>query len=330
MGSYLTIVDSVFDDCSGFLGGVISSFGTLGSPTATAQNSQLPNITLINTVMSNSTAQQGGAIQCQNCILTATNCSFIGNKATYAGGAIELEIWNALLCPTLFTGSAVFINNQVNTTGMYNMYYSQGGAIFMDSLANVTFATTNLTMLGNRAVLGSSIYNSDWHFYSGYEGELNYTPASDKAVVNIDGTVYYAHKDFANWAAQPENNPFRYSTTHVYSDSDFVGVSLAFPWLASLDYSVLPSNFSVPDLSFMVNNAFGIPVGFYLPTNFPFVMGEFAMMRNPAKYGVENVGDTVLTGKSVYFVDERTLTNLFTKCTRDQQTLVNPWLISEE
>ena len=95
-----------------------------------------PVTTINNTIFSNNSASQGGAIRVLSANITITNSWFTGNSATTNGGTIQ--------CCT--TGGVILVSN---TTFSGNSAGGAGGAMYLQSGSNVTL--NNSTISGNLA-----------------------------------------------------------------------------------------------------------------------------------------------------------------------------------
>ena len=95
-----------------------------------------PVTSINNTVFSNNSASQGGAIRVLSANITITNSWFTGNSATTNGGTIQ--------CCT--TGGVILVSN---TTFSGNSAGGAGGAMYLQSGSNVTL--NNSTISGNVA-----------------------------------------------------------------------------------------------------------------------------------------------------------------------------------
>ncbi|WP_345270304.1 choice-of-anchor Q domain-containing protein [Nibrella viscosa] len=131
--------------------GIINSGG--GIFNSKSSNPSLTNCSFVG----NQATYRGGAIYNQGIGLKLTNCSFVGNQAigisssTNEGGAI-------------FSGGSLslincsFVNNQ--TTGSSNSNASRGGAIFnISSLSLINCSFVNNQVSGSRIMRGGAIYN---------------------------------------------------------------------------------------------------------------------------------------------------------------------------
>ena len=147
----LEVIDCNFTNNMGGMGGAMYNYNTLivsgnnFNDNTACDGGAIVNedvLILSNSNFSNNNAMcAGGAIINYNaCTLTASNCSFIDNTATFGGVVVNYGILNLT--------SSNFSNNEAS---------QYGGFIFNYSTAQIHFNR----IIGNTAIIGYAIYNSN-------------------------------------------------------------------------------------------------------------------------------------------------------------------------
>lgn len=156
-------------------------FSTLSGNTATTNGGGIYNdkgsLQLMNSLLSDNSAGDGGGIYSRNAYSTFTNTTLVGNVATLGNGggfySSGFDDYFTLETSTLSGNTAV----------------TSGGGVFITNSANLTLK--NSTISGNSAGSGGGIYNAGDYAHV----RLEHSTLSENQAVNNGGGIYQNSSD---------------------------------------------------------------------------------------------------------------------------------------